>query len=141
MKNDTMNKNRMNKRKLIALSLFAGLIIVFGVIGFLFREQAVVGNKRIVIEVVNQKEETKAYEMSTDAEFLKQAMEEAQGLTFSGEETVYGMTVYTVNGETADYNKGNAYWAFFVNGEYCKYGIDTQPIEDGDVFQIVYTEQ
>ena len=126
MKNDTMNKNRMNKRKLVALSLFAGLIIVFGVIGFLFREQAVAGNKRIVIEVVNQKEET---------------MEEAQGLTFSGEETVYGMTVYTVNGETADYNKGNAYWAFFVNGEYCKYGIDTQPIEDGDVFQIVYTEQ
>ena len=49
------------------------------------------------------------------------------------------MMVDTVNGVRADYEADGAYWSFCVNGEYCNYGIDTQPVEDGDVFSIVYT--
>ena len=66
-------------------------------------------------------------------------MEEADGLTFSGAESEYGMMVDTVNGDLADYTADGAYWGFYVNGEYCNNGIDTQPVEDGDVFGIVYT--
>ena len=44
-----------------------------------------------------------------------------------------------VNGVKADYTADGAYWAFFVNGEYCNYGIEEQPVLDGDVFSIVYT--
>ena len=47
--------------------------------------------------------------------------------------------VDTVNGVRADYTLDGAYWSFLVNGEYSSYGIDTQPIEDGDTFSIVYT--
>ena len=33
-----------------------------------------------------------------------------------------------------------AYWGFSVNGQYCNYGIDEQPVEDGDAFVIAYTK-
>ena len=49
------------------------------------------------------------------------------------------MMVETVNGETVDFDRDGSYWAFYVNGEYCSYGIDTQPVEDEDVFRIEYT--
>ena len=48
--------------------------------------------------------------------------------------------VTEVNGETAIYEENGAYWAFFVNGEYCNYGISDQPVNDGDAFRIVYTK-
>ena len=47
--------------------------------------------------------------------------------------------VTTVNGLRADYVLDGAYWGFFVNDEYCSYGIEQQPVENGDVFSIVYT--
>ena len=97
------------------------------------------GSKSITIEVVDKEGESKAYELKTDAEYLRQAMEEAEGLTFSGAESDYGMMVDTVNDLTADYPTDGAYWSFYVNGEYCNYGIDTQPVADGDAFSIVYT--
>ena len=66
-------------------------------------------------------------------------MEEADGLEFTGTESEYGMMVETVNNVYADYTAEGAYWSFFINDEYCNYGIDTQPIMDGDAFKIVYT--
>lgn len=103
--------------------------------------QPVIGSKSVTIDVVNKAEEKTSYQVNTDAECLRQAMEEAEGLTFSGTESEYGMMVETVNGETADYNKDKAYWAFYINGEYCMYGIDSQPVADGDAFSIVYTAE
>ena len=51
-----------------------------------------------------------------------------------------GCMVTEVNGETAIYEENGAYWGFFVNGEYCNYGISDQPVNDGDAFSIVYTK-
>ena len=65
-------------------------------------------------------------------------MEEAEGLEFSGTESQYGLTVEVINGENTDFNNGS-YWSFYVNDTYCNYGIDTQPVLDGDAFKIVYT--
>ena len=42
----------------------------------------------------------------------------------AGEDSDYGLYVKTVNGETADYEKDGAYWAFYVNGEYAMTGVD-----------------
>lgn len=103
--------------------------------------QPVVGSKSVTIDVVNKAAEKETYQVNTDAECLRQAMEEAEGLTFSGTESDFGMMVETVNDETADYSKDKAYWAFYVNGEYCMYGIDSQPVEDGDTFSIIYTAE
>ena len=65
-------------------------------------------------------------------------MEEAEGLEFEGYDSEYGFTTTSVNGEVADFNVDASYWSFYVNGEYCNYGISSQPVEDGDAFQIVY---
>ena len=95
-------------------------------------------SKHITIEGTGADGKTVAYEVATDAEYLRQAMDEAEGLTYSGTESEFGMMVEVVNGEQAVYAEDNAYWAFYVNGEYGQYGIDSQPVNDGDKFGIVY---
>lgn len=129
-----------NKKLFLGAGILVVLIAVFAIAYGTFREKPVEGRKTIAIEVINQADESKAYQVKTDAEFLRQAMEEAEGLTFSGQESEYGMMVEVVNGESAVYDKDKAYWSFTINGTLCNNGIDTQPIEDGDVFQIIYTE-
>lgn len=105
-----------------------------------FRPKTEEGDKSITIEVVDNNAASTLYEVNTDAEYLRQAMDEAEGLEYSGTEGDYGLMVETVNGVTADWNVDQSYWSFWVNGEYCNYGIDTQPVEDGDAFQIIYTK-
>ncbi len=130
---------KANRKLFIGIAAFLAAAVIFMVIFFIFREKPAEGTKNIVIEVTGKEKETASYDVQTDAEYLRQAMEEAEGLTFSGTESEYGLMVETVNGETADFVADGAYWAFYVNNEYCNYGIDTQPVEDGDVFGIVYT--
>ena len=48
--------------------------------------------------------------------------------------------VDTVNGLRADYEADGAYWYFYVNGEACMNGVSTEPVHDGDAFEIVYTK-
>lgn len=102
-------------------------------------ENATAVKKNITIEVVDSSKKSTVYDVSTEAEFLRGAMDDAEGLEYSGEEGAYGIMVKTINGELADYNTNGAYWSFNVNGEYCNHGIDTQPINDGDEFVIAYT--
>lgn len=131
---------KSNKKLFIGVGVMVLLIALFAVLFFLFRPKAVQGAKSITIEVVDNNGASTVYDVHTDAEYLRQAMEEAKGLEFSGAESEYGMMVETVNGITADYNVDQSYWGFFVNGEYCNYGIDTQPVTDGDAFRIVYSK-
>ena len=50
----------------------------------------------------------------------------------------YGLTVYTVNGITADFTVDSAYWAMYVNGEYALTGASFIEIKDGDNIKIAY---
>ena len=84
---------------------------------------------------MNKAQETKEYTLKTDAEYLQQAMDETKGLTYE-EESGF---VNTINGETADWNVDQSYWAIYVNGEYGQYGIASQPVSDGDVYLFQYT--
>lgn len=130
----------MNKKKIIGIVAFILLIAALVVAYLVFRPGTNAGDKSITIEVVDSAAKTTSYDVDTDAEFLRQAMEETDGLEFSGEEGEYGMMISTVNGETANYEKDGAYWSIKVNGEYGNYGIDQQPVVDGDVYQLVYTK-
>lgn len=126
-------------KKIAALVALVVVIVCMAAIYMNLRPQPEAGSKTITIQVVSADETAKDYTVSTDAEYLRQAMEETEGLTFSGDESEYGMMVTEVNGEVADYNADGAYWAFYINDEYCEYGIDTQTVTDGDTFSIVYT--
>lgn len=131
----------MKNKKALGIVLIVVLIIAFSGIYMAFREKPVEGSKSVTIEVINSAEESTKYELKTDAQFLQQAMDEADGLTYEGTDSEYGLMINTINGETADFAANGAYWSFYVNGEYCNYGIAEQPVEDGDAFQIIYTTE
>lgn len=130
---------KSNKKVIIGAAALVVIIALLAIVYQVFKAKPVEGSKSVTIEVINKAEESTVYQVNTDAEYLRQAMEETEGLTFSGTEDSYGLMVDTVNGETADYTTDGAYWAFYVNGEYCSYGVDEQPVIDGDSFSIVYT--
>lgn len=135
---ENQEKKQSNKKVLIGAAALIAVVAVLAVVFFVFREKPVQGHKNITIEVIDNTQSSMVYEVHTDAEYLRQAMEEARGLEFSGTESEYGLMIETVNGVTPDYSVDGAYWSFYVNGDYCNYGVDSQPIEDGDAFVIKY---
>ena len=129
----------MKNKKILAVALVVVLVVALALVYVAYSEKTVEGMKNVSIEVIMADETSTVYEVATDGEYLIDAMEDAEGLTFEGEEGIYGLSVSTVNGVRADYTLDGAYWAFYVGGEYCNYGVSEQPIEDGDNFSIVYT--
>lgn len=119
----------------VLIAVMAGSYLHFG-------PKAQEGAKKVTLEVVDDQDESEKYEVHTDAEYLIGLMKDAEkeGFTFEGEKGEFGTTVVTVNGLTADFEKGSTYWAFYVNGEYANYGPDEQPIADGDQIKIEYSE-
>jgi len=135
-----MTTEKKGSKKLILGLIGLVVLLVAMVAAYItFSPKPTKGSKEITIEVVNKAKESTVYELQTDAEYLRQAMEEADGLTFEGTESEYGLMISAVNGEVADYSVDGSYWSFYINNEYCNYGIDTQPVTDGDAFQIVYS--
>lgn len=135
-----MSELKENKKKtVIAVAVLAVAAVILGVIYVNFKPKPVAGAKKLTIEVVDDAGESETYTVQTDAEFLRQAIEDADGLVLEGTESEYGLMVETVNGLTADYTADGAYWAFYVDGTYCENGVDTQPVSDGQAYQIVYT--
>ena len=132
--NDKQNKTLFS----VAIVLFLAVVIFFGAYQ-LFAPQVAEGAKSITIEVTDQQQKTSTYKVQTDAEYLIDAMKATPKFTFSGYESTYGLTLITVNGISADWEKDNAFWCIYVNGEMGNYGIESQPVYDGDVFQFVYT--
>lgn len=134
-----METRKSNKKIIIGAAALVVLLAVFLIIFNVFREKPVKGSKAITLEVLNQENQTSEYKVQTDAEYLRQAMEEAKDFTFDGEEGEFGFTLYTINGETHNWNVDGSYWSVYVNGEYGQYGIDSQPVKDGDVYRFEYT--
>ena len=128
---------KSSKKGLIAAVIILAVVVAAMAVIYMFMKPGTQsGSKTVTIQVIDSAGETASYTVRTDAQYLDQAMDEAQGLSY---ETDEGGMVITVNGETADYTADQAYWAFYVNGEYCSYGITQQPVADGDVFSIEYT--
>ena len=131
-----MEAKSSKKGVIAAVIILAVVVAAMAVIYMFMKPGTQSGSKTVTIQVIDSAGETASYTVRTDAQYLDQAMDEAQGLSY---ETDAGGMVITVNGETADYTADQAYWAFYVNGEYCSYGITQQPVADGDVFSIEYT--
>lgn len=136
------NTNGANKKKIIlAVGVLVLIAAIFAGIYFALAPKASAGAKQITIEVIDDTQTSTIYEVGTDAEYLGEAIRETKDLVVEGIESEYGLMVDTVNGVVADYNENGAYWAFYVDGEYCMYGMDQQPIEDGQAYQIIYTTE
>ena len=80
----------------------------------------------------------KTFEVKTNAETVGAALL-AEGL-IEGEAGDYGLYVKVVDGETADYNVDQSYWAFYIGDAMAEVGVDSAPVTDGGVYGFVYTK-
>ena len=95
------------------------------------------GSKTVAVTVkVNENAVT--FTIHTDKSTVGEALIE-HGL-ISGEEGAYGLYVKKVNGITADYDVDQSYWAFYINGDYAMTGIELTDINEGCVYEVVYTK-
>ncbi|MEE1122073.1 MAG: DUF4430 domain-containing protein, partial [Acinetobacter pseudolwoffii] len=135
------SQTKSNKTMIItAILLFAAVISAYMVFSFA-GPSTTEGEKSVTIQVLDDKKNLTSYEINTDAEYLRQAMEQCQGLTFIGSEGPYGLVLLTINGLTADYDKNQAWWSIYVNDALGNYGVDQQPVNDGDTFCLQYTTE
>ena len=104
-----------------------------------YRRDMTFGNGDTTVTVVVKVEDKSVtFTIKTDEEYLGDALIAHE--LIDGEEGPYGLYVKKVNGITADYDTDAAYWALMKDGDYCSYGVDSAPITDGDVYEIVYTK-
>ena len=128
----------MNNKKLIlaAIALVAVVAILVGV--YLIAKPAPVaaGAKAITVTVVHSDGTEKVFNYNTDAEKLGAYLEEQGLIESQGADA--GM-FHTVDGEKADWNVNQSYWAFYLGEDYAMTGIYDTDITDGGVYKLVYT--
>ena len=123
----------------ITAAVLALALLVTGMVALYlkFRPQAVAGEKHITVTVVHKDGTEKEFHYDTDEEYLGTVLQNA-GL-IEGEVGAYGLMISAVDGEVADWNVDQGYWALYIGEEYATTGVDTTPIHDGDSFSLVYT--
>lgn len=132
------------KNKKIIGAIIALVVVVAVFFGIYKANQPTtfVGSKEYTVTVVDDEGNKKKYEASTDQKYLGDALEEldenSDEFSLESDDTDYGMYITTVNGLEADYDKDQAYWSIYVNGEYGQYGADSQPVKNNDKFKLVY---
>ena len=125
----------MNKTKrsiIISVICLIVLAVVLTGVYFVFLSSPSSGEKDITVEVYHKDGTEKTFPISTDAEFLREALEEAE--LIEGTESTYGLWVTTVDGYTADESK-NEWWGYTKSGEYVDTAVDSTAILDGDVYE------
>ena len=126
-----------NTKKILAVVLLL-VVLAAAVLAYLhFRPQASQGAKTVTVEVVHKDESKKEFVLHTDAENLRQALEEEN--LIEGTEGDWGLYVVTVDGETAD-DSAQEWWCFNDGeGNSLPTGVDSTMIQDGDRYEIVFT--
>ena len=128
----------MKDKKLIiaVIALVAVAAVLLGVYAA-NRPETAEGSKTITVTVIHSDETSKDFVYHTDEEYLGPVLL-AEGLV-EGENGKYGLVISAVDGETADWNINQSYWALYVGEEYAITGADATPINDGGLFKLVYT--
>lgn len=94
------------------------------------------GVKHIIAEVVLTDGSSKSYEIGTNAEYLREALESID--LIKGSESEFGLYVTTVDNITAN-DDNQEWWNFTLNGNSLNTGVDATPVNDGDHFEITLT--
>lgn len=111
---------------LVVVALMAGAWFAFG-------PKGAAGEKALTVQVVYADGSADEFAFTTQAEFLRQALEEQE--LVQGEESQYGLFIQTVNGVTAD-DSQQQWWCITKGGEELMTGADSTPVADGDQFEL-----
>lgn len=128
----------MKNKKLViaAIALVAVIGLMVG-IWMATRPETQEGSKGYTVTVVHKDGTAENFAYRTDAEYLAEALLE-EGLV-SGEDSQYGLTIITVDGEAAVWATDNAYWAIWIGEEMAMTGASETPVYDGSTFKLEYT--
>lgn len=130
-----MKKNKGTVAALIALICAAALFV-----GVYFATRGAVSesSKELTIQIVHGNGEEKEFTIRTDAEYLGDALMEHEELGVIGEDGPYGLYIREVDGEPCS-DADQTFWSVSLNGESLMVGADSQPIADGEHYELVLT--
>ena len=128
----------MKKKQLFLIAVSAVLLVglIIGAV-FLwkgFSADPIEGSKAIVFEVIQKDGTSKEHNISTDAEYLADALVEAKLVEYAAD----GM-YNTIDGITADWNTDESWWSITKDGEMTAVGMNEQVIADGEHYEATYT--
>lgn len=129
-----MNKN---KKTIIAVILLAVLVAALVLVWHFFgpNSEANSFDKTISVTVIHGDGSQKDFSIGTNEEFLRGALEQEK--LVEGDESEYGLFITSVDGEAAD-SAAEQWWCICDgDGTMLMTGVDTTPINDGDVYQII----
>jgi hypothetical protein len=128
----------MFKNKKILITLVSSIIVVALAIGLILiykdylNKQVEEGDKTVTVYVINDhgdEKYTKTYSFNTDYKFLGELLLAKMDVKVQNDG--YGNYLTEVNGMKANTNN-QEWWKILINGEMGDYGMDEQPIKDGD---------
>ena len=117
------------KNKKLLVSVVALLVIgLMAGIWAATRPETQSGSKGYSVTVVHKDGTVKEFAYRTDAEYLAEALLEEK--LVEGEDSQYGLTIITVDGEAAVWETDSAYWAIYVGEEMAMTGASEIPVYD-----------
>ena len=97
------------------------------------------GATAITVEVQGADGKSVTFTVNTDEKTVGAALLKLGGI--AGEDSDYGLYVKTVNGETADWDKDQAWWCLTdATGEMTTVGVADIALHDGDSYAFIYTK-
>ncbi len=118
--------------------LFLVLGILLTVLWRLNRPEPQITEKTISVEVIHSDGTEKTFSFRTEHGYLGNLLLE-EGLISGQDNTVYGLLVDTVDGETADYEADGSWWQLLINGAPAPTAVDGVTVTFGTVYTWVYT--
>ena len=125
--------SKKTRNIIIALSLLLVLVLAAFWAYKANAPEAELGEKTISVTVIHEDESRKEFSISTDAENLRQALEEEK--LIEGEESEFGLFIKTADGETAD-DSLQQWWCLSKDGEMLQTGADSTIIADGESYEL-----
>ncbi len=128
----------MSKKQKL-LTLVGGVLLVALAAGALllwngFSAKPEEGSKSIVFELVDKEGTSEEFKISTDAEYLADALVEEKLITYASD----GYYT-TIGGITCDWATDQSWWCITKDGEMTSLGLNDLPIKDGDHYEATYT--
>lgn len=123
-------------RGLLGVVVLAILVVVLWFVYDHYKPTTTKGSKEIVVEVIIPEEDPQEFTLHTDAQYLRQALEEAD--LVKGSDSEYGLFITEVNGRVAN-DTNQEWWCLTKDKGTVNSGVDTTPVTDGDHYELTLT--
>ena len=120
------------------LALLLALVMLFAMTACGKKEAPAAASVSFKVIVTDLDGNESSFEYTSSAASVGEVLV-AEGL-IEGHETEYGLYIDTVNGITADWDKDQTYWAFYIKGEYATTGIDGTEIAADTTYGLTLTK-